>query len=146
MNYKLLPKERPPRYVELPPPPVTKCHAGRDVRNKTLKIILALFFVAALLPAKSFAGDFIKNNEYSKVTHGVTRNEPWTEFCILLYDPTDEDTHMTMGKPYGIPFLPSDIPAGPCIYYYNGSSTVDILCNPVDELVWTSESDIMPSR
>ena len=73
--------------MELPPPPVTKCHAGRDVRNKALKIILAVFFVAALIPLNSYAEWLYgegKMGEGLAIKHTPTLDEPWTTLQVCI--------------------------------------------------------------
>lgn len=141
MNYKLLPKERPPRYVELPPP-MTKCHAGRDVRNKALKIILALLFVAALLPLNGFAAKvggygWIGKNCNNVFNHVATIEEPWNtiQLCIRTYD----------GKYWKDDYDIVGNYKGPVILYYAGNGYQEI-CNPIEELCWADEAALSAER
>ena len=132
MNYKLLPKERPPRGVEghFTSPYMTKCHARRDVRNKTLKIILALFFVVALLPLNGYGYNGIVINGKSGpagssiIKHQPTLNEPWTtiQFCIR----NSEGQYLSSVHLFG--------PHG------------ERICDPVEELCWPDEEALSAER
>ena len=110
-----------------PPPPVTKCHAGRDVRNKTLKIILALFFVAALFPLNSYAEWLYgegKMGEGLAIKHTPTLDEPWTTLQVCIR--TSKGYYWK---------------SAPAIKYTRDYT----LCEP-EELVWPDEEALLAER
>ncbi|MGN0230183.1 MAG: hypothetical protein ACI4BH_10280, partial [Muribaculaceae bacterium] len=111
---------------------MTKCHAGRDVRNKALKIILAVFFVAALIPLNGFAVDIQGSGDmYNKCSpelkHAPTLDEPWTtlKVCIRTSDG------------YYWAWAPS--------IFYKRMSVDNVICAP-EELVWPDEEALSAER
>lgn len=129
MNYKILHKERPPRYEDASRPP---CDNG----HKQWKVMLITLILAAILfPTKIFAADLFHQNQYSVVTHNPTVTEPYTVICVLLYDPNGNDTYWSHAN--GGPVL-SVLPNG----IAGGGNQYTELCQPDWELAWTSESAI----
>ena len=118
MNYKLLPKERPPRSVDVSRPPT--------LLRRRFIAFLALFFVVALLPLNSFAASvyaYDPLSKYNEILHAPTLDEPWTtiKFCIRTSD----------GRYWE---------SNPTLYYYY--SQICILKN----LVWPSEEALSAER